>query len=139
MPRYRVFYLKAELSKRFRELPAASVRRQLRPRDYTEGGELEAANEYAAWQALRSADAGAPVEQAARRPFAVGDVIEPEGGKPLLCLYGGFEEATWWVPEAVPAGVGEGAAGPEPAGPPKPGAGAAPPSEPNSGSPPDPS
>ena len=99
MPRYRVFYLKEELSRRFRELPAASVRKQLKPKDYIPVAEMEAANEYAAWRALQAPDAAGP-DAKGRRAFTVGDVLEREDGKLLLCLFGGFEEATWWSPEA---------------------------------------
>ncbi len=108
MAKYRVFYLKDELSRRFRDLPAATARKQLKPKDYTLAGELEAANDYAAWQALQAPQAALP-DAKLRRPFAVGDVLEREAGKPLLCLFGGFEEAAWWTPEQAetPAAAGE--------------------------------
>ena len=93
MPNYRVFYLKEDSSRRFQEMPAASVRKQLKTKDYTLVAQLEAANEYAVWQALQSPGV-------APRRFTVGDVLEPEEGKLLLCLFGGFEQAAWWVPEA---------------------------------------
>lgn len=107
MPRYRVFYLKEELSRRFRELPAASVRKQLKPKDYSPVAEMEAANEYAVWRALQAPDAALP-DAKTRRAFTVGDVLEREDGKPLLCLFGGFEEATWWSPEAEGARSADG-------------------------------
>lgn len=118
MAKYRVFYLKEELSRRFRDLPAATVRKQLKPKDYTMAGELEAPNDYAAWQALQAPETALP-DAKIRRPFAVGDALEREEGKPLLCLFGGFEEATWWTPEQAetsPA-VGE-AAGSDASAPP---------------------
>lgn len=114
MAKYRVFYLKDELSRRFRDLPASAVRKQLKSKDYALVAEMEAANEYAAWQALQAPDAALPGEKIAR-PLCVGDVLEREDGKPLLCLFGGFEEAAWWTPETpgepsdqerVPAGDG---------------------------------
>ncbi len=92
MANYRVFYLRDDLSGRFREAPATSVRKQLKPKDYVVAAEIEAANEYAAWQALKSPDAG-------RRAFAVGDVLEAEEGRPRLCQFGGFEDASWYSPE----------------------------------------
>lgn len=101
MPKYRVFYLKDELSRRFQELPPLSIRSQLKPKDYTLVAEIEAANEYAAWQALRAEAAEGAGAKLPRR-FAVGDVLEREEGKPRLCLFGGFEDATWWAPEAPP-------------------------------------
>lgn len=106
MPKYRVFYLKDELSRRFRDLPAAAVRKQLKPKNYTMAGEIEAPNDYAAWQALQAPEAALPGAKI-RRPFGVGDVLEREEAKPLLCLFGGFEEAAWWTPEqaaTLPAG-----------------------------------
>jgi len=107
MAKYRVFYLKDELSRRFRDLPAATARKQLKAKDYTLAGEIEAANDYAAWQALQAPEAALP--DAKLRPFAVGDVLEREEGKPLLCLFGGFEEAAWWTPEQAetPPAAGE--------------------------------
>ncbi len=107
MPNYRVFYLKEDLSRRFQETAAASARKQLRQRDYTLVTEISAPSEYAAWQALQSPGA-------APRRFAVGDVLEPEDGRPRLCLYGGFEEAAWWTPEAVPNQPTEAPAAPPP-------------------------
>lgn len=108
MAKYRVFYLKDELSRRFRDLPAATARKQLKPKDYTMAGEIEAPNDYAAWQSLQAPQAALP-DAKIRRPFAVGDVLEREEGKPLLCLFGGFELAAWWTPEqaATPPAAGE--------------------------------
>lgn len=98
MPKYRALYLKDELSRRFRESPAASARKQLKARDYPTAIDIEAGNEYGAWQALQEFGAGQPGE-AAGRAFGVGDALETEQGKLLLCQFGGFEEAGWWAPE----------------------------------------
>lgn len=119
MAKYRVHYLKDDLSRRFRELPAGSARKQLRARDYPVTTELEAENEYGAWSRLQAFSASEPGE-AAGRAFGVGDALEAETGKLLLCLFGGFEEASWWVQEvsadaAVPVAEGEAEAGAPPA------------------------
>ena len=92
MSLYRVLFLREDLSRRFREMPAAAVKTRLREKDYAPALEIEAPNEYAAWQALQS-----PIEGGRR--FTVGDVLEAPEGKLRLCLFGGFEEATWWTPE----------------------------------------
>jgi hypothetical protein len=101
MAKYRAFYLKDDLSRRFRELPAASAKNQIRARDYPVTAEVEADDEYGAWsllQAFGSGQPGAPAERA----FGVGDALEAEGGSLLLCTFGGFEAASWWVPEPGP-------------------------------------
>lgn len=93
MPLFRVFYLREDLSRRFQETPSGSARRQLKPKEYTLVTEIDAANEYAAWKALQAAET-------LPRRFSAGDVLEEQEGKPRLCVFGGFEEATWYVPEA---------------------------------------
>lgn len=111
MPKYRVYFLREDLSQRFRDLPPASVKKQIKEKDYEAVGEIEAANTYAAWQALRAAGGEVDVPVLAR-PFNVGDVLEAEGARPELCLFGGFEEVAWWVPEPkaeAPAEPGQGA------------------------------
>ena len=110
MPRYRVFYLREEMSRRFQELPASSVKTRIKAKDYTPAVEIEAPNEYAAWQLLRQgeeAEAGAQAGAsergggAAPRRFTVGDALETEDGRLRVCLYGGFEDAAWWMPDAA--------------------------------------
>jgi hypothetical protein len=96
MPRYRVFYLRDDLSLRFRELPPASPRKELKARDYELAGEMEAAGPYAVWQALQSPGSEA-CPLAVRRPFAVGDAVEQVEGQLQLCVFGGFEDAAWWT------------------------------------------
>lgn len=66
----------------------------VKPRDYEEGGSVEAASPYAAWSALRDSE----------RPLEVGDLLELADGSLRICKYVGFEEASWFVPEpAAPA------------------------------------
>lgn len=105
MPRYRVFYLKDELGRRFRELPPGSVRKQIKAKDYHLAGEIDAPTEYAVWKALQDPAAALGGEA---RALAVGDALERDDGKLQLCVFGGFEDVTWWVPapEVVPAEPG---------------------------------
>ncbi len=70
----------------FRSAPHVSGAAQVKPKDYEiEVMHVEAAHEYAAWTALRSAD----------QPISVGDLLEAEGGAMKICKYVGFENAAW--------------------------------------------
>jgi hypothetical protein len=73
----------------FRWAPHTSGISQVKPKDYEEAGQTEAAGFYAAWTALRSGS----------HPLEVGDLLECEGGELRICKYVGFEEARWIVPE----------------------------------------
>lgn len=101
MAKYRAFYLKDDVSRRFRELPAASAKKQIRARDCPVTMEVEADDEYGAWSLLQAFGSGQPGEPAGRA-FGVGDALETEDGRLLLCMFGGFEAASWWVPEPGP-------------------------------------
>jgi hypothetical protein len=101
MAKYRAFYLKDDVSRRFRELPAASVKTQIRARDYPVAVEVEADDEYGAWSLLQAFGSGQPGAPAGRA-FGVGDALETEDARLLLCMFGGFEAASWWVPEPSP-------------------------------------
>lgn len=82
--------MKEQASQQFRWAPHVSGATQVRRKDYDEGSAAEAANEYAAWQALR--DEGAALK--------VGDLLETVGGELRICKYVGFEAAQWIAPEA---------------------------------------
>jgi len=101
MAKYRAFYLKDDVSRRFRELPAASAKKQIRARDCPVTVEVEADDEYSAWSLLQAFGSGQPGEPAGRA-FGVGDALETEDGRLLLCMFGGYEAASWWVPEPGP-------------------------------------
>lgn len=84
----------------FRWAPHVSGSAAAKPKDYDPGGEIEAANEYEAWQSLR----------ATGQPLGLGDLLENERGELRICKYVGFDAANWVVPEPKPraeAGVPE--------------------------------
>jgi hypothetical protein len=89
MAAYRIYRMKEQASQQFRWAPHVSGATQVKRKDYDEGLAAEAANEYAAWQALR--DAGTPLR--------VGDLLEAAGGELRICKYVGFDAAQWIVPE----------------------------------------
>jgi len=95
MPSYRIYRLKDNPSQQFRWAPHVSGASQVKRRDYEEGGEITADNEYAAWQAQREAG----------DPLRVGDVLEAVDGQLRVCKYVGFEPAQWFVPEPKPPAV----------------------------------
>jgi len=90
MARYRIYYLKESHRQQFRDAPPRPGLAQLKRKDYEEGGEIEAAAPYVAWQQTRS--------EGSRRQIEVGDALETDSGALLLCRYAGFEEAQWWRP-----------------------------------------
>lgn len=73
----------------FRLAPHLSGCVSLKPRDYEPGSQVEARNEYDAWQVLRESD----------RPLMVGDLLETGDGQLRVCKYVGFEPAEWLIPE----------------------------------------
>ncbi len=81
----------------FRWAPHVSGAANVKRRDYDESGQIEAANEYAAWEQTRSTD----------RPLDVGDLLETDNGELRICKYIGFEAATWVLPPAEPASAPE--------------------------------
>src|SRR5260370_40237007 len=102
MAAYRIYRMKDQASQQFRWAPHVSGATQIKRRDYDEAGSIDAANEYACWQALR--DAGTPLR--------VGDLLERPGGELRIGKYVGFDAAKWippeekTVPEAAPAAGG---------------------------------
>jgi hypothetical protein len=85
---YRIYRMKEQASQQFRWAPHVSGASQVKRKDYDEGGQIEAPNEYAAWQALREGG----------DPLRVGDLLESSTGL-RLCKYVGFDAAEWIVPE----------------------------------------
>lgn len=92
MAAYRIYRMKEQASQQFRWAPHVSGASQVKRKDYEEGAAAEAANEYAAWQALR--EEGTPLK--------VGDLLETPAGELRICKYVGFEAAQWIAPEAKP-------------------------------------
>jgi hypothetical protein len=94
MPVYRVLYLKEQAAvDRFRSQPPPEGAATIKPKDYEQVGEIEATNEYAAWQTLQ----GEGASERGWRAMGVGDVLEVEGAKPRVCRFVGFDDATWWT------------------------------------------
>ena len=89
MAAYRMYRMKEQVSQQFRWAPHVSGASQIKRKDYEEAGPIEAANEYAAWQALR--DAGTPLR--------VGDLLESSSDELRICKYVGFDAAQWIAPE----------------------------------------
>ncbi len=94
MPVFRIHRMKDVPRQQFRWAPHVSGCAAVKPRDYEADGEIEAANEYDAWQALR----------ATVRPLGVCELLENENGELRLCKYVGFDAAHWVIPEPKPRG-----------------------------------
>ncbi len=77
----------------FRWAPHVSGAANVKRRDYEESGQIEAANEYAAWEQMKSAE----------QPLDLGDLLETDAGDLRICKYIGFEAAAWVLPPADPA------------------------------------
>jgi|GEM_PF-335123 len=75
---------------KFRWSPQTNTAVALKPADYQDDGEVEAASPYQAWQLLRDQGSG----------LRVGDVLVAENGQTHICRYSGFETAEWLVTEA---------------------------------------
>lgn len=84
----------------FRLAPHVAGAANVKRKDYEEAGQVEAPNEYAAWEQLRPS----------RQPLEVGDLLETDGGELRICKYIGFETAVW-LPPPDPAVVPEGQVG----------------------------
>ena len=88
MPNYRIYRMKDSPRQHFRQAPHVSGAANVKRRDYEEAGQIEAANEYAAWEQLRASEA----------PLEVGDLLETDNGELRICKYIGFEPAAWVLP-----------------------------------------
>jgi hypothetical protein len=93
MQTYRIYHMKESAQQHFRWAPHVSGAANVKRKDYEEGGQVEAANEYAAWDQLRQSE----------RPLAVGDLLETSTGELRICKFIGFEAAAWFLPPADPA------------------------------------
>ena len=93
MPTYRIYRMKESQRQQFRWAPHLSGAANVKRKDYQESGQIEAANEYAAWDELRGTE----------KPLEVGDLLETDAGELRLCKYIGFEAAAWLLPPAEPS------------------------------------
>ena len=71
MPLYRIYRMKDSPRQQFRWAPHLSGCASLKSRDYEPGGQVEARNEYDAWQALRES----------QEPLTVGDLLQTGDGQ----------------------------------------------------------
>ena len=90
MPNYRIYRMKEAPRQHFRSAPHVSGAADVKRKDYEEAGQIEAANEYAAWDNLRVSE----------KPLEIGDLLEMETGDLRICKYIGFEPAAWVLPAA---------------------------------------
>jgi hypothetical protein len=93
MALFRIHRMKPGAREQFRWAPHTSGVSTLKPKDFEPSGEVEAAGVYEAWSLLRGTE----------RALDVGDVLESGAGDLRICKYVGFEEAHWFVPEALVA------------------------------------
>lgn len=89
MPAFRIHRIRESAFQHFRWAPHAAGAAQVRPRDYEAGAEVEAADVYAAWTALKGSETA----------LRIGDLLESVDGRLYICKYVGIEEAHWVVPE----------------------------------------
>ncbi len=96
MPAFRIHRIKESAFQHFRWAPHAAGAAQVKPREYEPAGEVEAADVYAAWSALKGSETA----------LRIGDLLESVDGRLYICKYVGIEEAHWVVPEpkAIPEG-----------------------------------
>jgi len=93
MPNYRIYRMKESPRQHFRWAPHVSGAANVKRRDYDESGQIDAANEYAAWEQMKSTE----------RQLDVGDLLETDSGELRICKYIGFEAAAWVLPPVEPA------------------------------------
>ena len=89
MATYRIHRMKDVPRQQFRFAPHVSGAATVKVKDYQRDGEVEAENEYDAWNSLRSTD----------QALQVGDLLELPTGELRIYKYVGFETANWHVPE----------------------------------------
>lgn len=92
MPTYRIYRMKDTPRQQFRWAPHVTGCAAVKPRDFDQRGEIQAANDYDAWRLLRDGD----------EPLTVGDLLESDRGELRICKYVGFEAAQWVLPEVKP-------------------------------------
>ena len=97
MPSYRVHHLKDHLRQTFRFAAHTAGTANVKPRDYTPGGAIEAKSVYAAYFELRGSET----------PIQPGDLLETETGELSIFKFIGFEPAQWVLPEPRSENSGE--------------------------------
>lgn len=105
MPVYRIFRMKENERQRFRWAPHTSGATMVKPKDFEEQGNVEAASVYSAWSVLKTTE----------KPLDIGDILIDHNDEMRILKYVGFEEARWIIPEvktgieSVPPASGPGA------------------------------
>ena len=90
MALFRIHRIKESAQQNFRWAPHTSGVTAAKPKDYEEGGMVEAAGLYQAWHQVRETPDA----------LRLGDILESvETGEMRICKYVGFEQATWLVLE----------------------------------------
>ena len=90
MPLFRIFRMKESAQQSFRWAPHTCGVTAVKPKDYQEGGVVEAPGIYQAWHQLRET----------AEALQLGDILEAaDNGELRVCKYVGFEEAKWVLPE----------------------------------------
>ena len=92
MPVFRIHRMKEAPRQQFRWAPHVSGAASVKLKDYEPAEEVDAENEYAAWQLLRTSE----------KPLEVGDLLETPAAELRLCKYVGFDEAQWFIPAPPP-------------------------------------
>ncbi len=95
MPRYRIHRMKETPRENFRWAPHTGGLTVVKPKDYHDSREVEAATPYAAWKLMEGEGDGL-------RPGDLLEIIHPDGtaGELQITKYTGFEPTRWYVPEA---------------------------------------
>ncbi len=107
MPSYRIFYLKERQISAYRQAAPRPQPYHLKPSDYEEGPEVEAASPYAAWKLLEE---GTEKYTGARK-LVIGDVLQTGGSQIVVMNFWGFDDAAWQ--EAESGGLPPSGAAPE--------------------------
>ena len=89
MPAYRIYRLKDSVRQQFRWAPHTIGLTTVKPKDYEQINEVEAAGPYAVWMHLKDTE----------HALEVGDILEMDSGELRIYKYVGFEEAQWLIPE----------------------------------------
>ena len=107
---FRIHRMKDATRQSFKWAAHTGGQAAVKPRDYEQRGQIEAASPYSAWSALL----------ASGDPLQVGDLLEDPDGRLRIFKYVGFEEAKWVLPEVscgmetIPPAAGAGGLPPAP-------------------------
>ena len=89
MAAYRIYRLRESVRQQFRWSPHTIGLTMVKPKDYEQILEVQAAGPYAVWMQLKDTE----------HALQVGDILEVDSGELRIYKYVGFEEAQWLIPE----------------------------------------